>query len=341
MKTILSIIFLSCALATNAQEVQVKAYSLEEMKAGFVSQYVNHEPAPSLTGYDEIWFDDQFYAAYEEKMDSLYPDQVKEMKAMKRILKSDPSLRVVNNKVLPPSIYLWIYVKDQEHGMLYWMGFKEGKDSIGQAELREWICKQFGTVVIENCTLVPAKWFSGQLKVIKSPRVYGNTLVSSRLFVADIVKGEIIESKFVAYREPRGEPGGRLIGDIIRIRDGMIYTFDGYWNAERLQQTALTLFARDVNRLCTMQKGIRPVEYSFLFFVDSEFKTHLHVLLPSQLDAEDEKRISELSNAIEAQPRAVFSRYWTIEAKRFSGIYVKAIFDGSGWHFSDYNYIGL
>ena len=165
--------------------------------------------------------------------------------------------------------------------------------------------------------------------------VYGNTLVSLSLYIANVVNGEFEKSKY-SYQTSRYE-WGYLERDVESIRDGMNTLVGEYRNEKRLQQMALNLFARDVNRLCTMQKGIRPVEYSFLFFVDSEFKTHLHVLLPSQLDAEDEKRISELSRAIEAQPIKVFGRYWTLEVKRFSGRYVKAIFDGRGWHFSDYN----
>lgn len=101
MKTVLSILFLACVLATNAQQTQVKAYSLEEMKAGFISQYVNHEPEPSLSGYDEIWFDSQLYATYGDEKDSIDPYYANKIKSLTRIMESDPSLRVVKNKVLP------------------------------------------------------------------------------------------------------------------------------------------------------------------------------------------------------------------------------------------------
>jgi len=335
MKTILSILFLSCALLTNAQ-MQVKAYSLEEMKAGFISQYVNHEPEPSLTEYDEIWFDSQLYATYGDEKDSIDPYYANKIKSLKRIMESDPSLRVVKNKVLPPSIYLWIYDKENKNATLYWIGFKDDKGSKKQTKLREWLCKQFGTVVIENCTLVPAKWFSGQLKILESPMVYGNTLVALSLYIANVVNGEFEKSKY-SYPSSRYE-WSHLESDVKYIREGIMeVSTHGPWSRKQRKAMALNLFARDVNKLCTLQRDIRPVEYSFLFFVDSEFKTHLHVLLPSQLNAEDEKRISELSNAIEAQPTKVFGRYWTLEVKRFSGRYVKAIFDGRGWHFSDYN----
>jgi len=335
MKTILSIIFLSCALATNAQ---VGAYSLEEMKAGFFSQYVNHEPGPSLKAYDEVRFNDQFYTASGNILDSIYPFFYRH-KLMKRILTADPSLRVVKNKVLPPSVYLWTYGKGKENGMLYWMEFADGNGLPEQVKMQKWLYEQFGTTVLNNCRLVPAKWFSGQLKVIESPRVYGNTVVSSSLYIVNVVNGEI-EKTESAYEKVKGDSSS-LIGDFKDLREGMSNASQ-FKDEKLLQEIALNFFARDVNRLCIVPREIRPnkdyrPEYSFLFFVDSALKTHLHVLAPSKLDAEDEKRISELSKVIEAQPAGVFARYWTLEGKKFSGMYVKGVILG-GWNFIEYKY---
>ena len=341
MKTVLSILFLACVLATNAQQTQVKAYSLEEMKAGFISQYVKHEPEPLLTDSDEIRFSDQFYAASENNADSIPLAFLKRMKPMQRILAPDPSLRVVKNKVLPPSIYLWIYDKDKESEMLYWMGFRKSKDSIEQVKLEKWICKQFGSIVMNNCTLVPAKWFSGQLKILELPMVYGNTVVASKLYRATVVKGEIKKTESV-YGEVKADSSS-LIGDINSIRKSMHARSYGLWGYERLHQLALNLFGRDINnvsKLRTVPKGVysKEYEYDFLFVVDSDLKTHLHVLTPSQLDEDSEKRISELSSAIEAQPAGIFGRYWTLEGQKFPGIYVRGLFDGLKWHFFEYNY---
>lgn len=324
-KILISILLICFVWNVKAQN---DAYTLDEMKDAFVSQYVKHDPIPSLDKYDEVLFDTQFYTLYGTDQDSI---NIKRKLVEGKIFITDPSIRMVNKKLLPPSIFVWLYSKNSGKDMVYWIKFRNDNDSVTQTKMRNWLYDKIGTVTIENCKLVPAKWFSGHIMAIY-PEISGNTIVSPRLFKADVVNGVVQETKY-AYGEVTSERSS-LKSDILRIQNGRTYVLDGHHDGYREERLALNLFARDVNRLCTIQKNAKIAEYSFLFFVDSERKTHLHVMLPSQIGAEDRLRIDELSKAIEAQPAQLFSRYFAIDGRKFSGLYVKAVFDSSGWNFA-------
>ena len=71
---------------------------------------------------------------------------------------------------------------------------------------------------------------------------------------------------------------------------------------------SLTLFARDVMRLCREEREAPRSEFSLLFHYDSQRRLHVDVLLPKELNEEERRRMDELQRAVALQPPGLFSR---------------------------------
>jgi len=312
-RNILCSVALLCSVGTQAQE---SAVSADEARKGFISQYVSHDNQPSLDTYDVVLFG---------KSDATFSSD----NGSGNILVSEPSVSRFNKKLLPKSVYLIRYDKAAGNDMLYWVSFKDANDAKSQS-LRQSLVKRYGTQVIDGTEVVPAKWFTGDARILESPSVEGNRILTDRLHTLSISEGivqNVGDGKKVSKRSS-------LVSDVWYVLNGSDVAIHGPNNTADMKQKALNLLARDVNRVCVKQRGVDPAEYTIMLYEDADRKAHLDVLVPETLSEGDNARIASLKKAIESQPAGMIGSRYDIDGRQYSACYLKAANDGRGWHFS-------
>ena len=334
-KNVLFILFALCAFSL---PIHSQRYTIEELKQGFYDQYVGKTIDTSAFQVDSL---------KEGCKMCILKNQAPHILCSCDLLHKEGNLR------LPPSQFAWVWSKEEKGVLyrLYWISTVEAPDSEVSQKIKKQLKKKYGQLILEDGTeLIPAKWFSGHIKVLSNPFVYGGEVVSKRLMKAQILDGVFLqigedEDPFY-YDNYRDCPLEYEASSIEKIRlDGkMEVRFDGHTSREEeALRTAkgLALFARDINRCIdnSLLFSMRTKkEYSVMLYLDeSTLKAHLHPLLPQELTDEDRLLLSLLSTAVEQQPAGTFKGY---DSGRgfFPAIYLKANCSRGRWSFEDYRF---
>ena len=330
------LLFFLLAFGTFSLPIHSQQYTIEELKQGFYDQYVEKTIDSSAYRVDSLNMANLHH--YYESHDRI-------------ILCPSDSLHQAGKLRLPLSRFVWITEVIGEKDRLYWQDALEVEDSVEYQKLRTQLVKKYGHIFLDDGTeLIPANWFTGDLKLLTNAFVYGGEVVAYWLRKTHVVEGSIQfheEGNPFYYNRYRGAPLlEREASSIEKTRlDGkMEIRVDGHTSREeRALKTAkgLALFARDINRcidnrlLFSMQTR---KEYSVMLYLDENtLKAHLHPLLPQELTDEDRLQFSLLSTAVEQQPAGTFKGY---DSGRgfFPAIYLKANCSRGRWSFEDYRF---
>ena len=329
-------LFFFCFLLAFPFRLFSQGYTIEELKQGFYDQYVEKSNDASACRVDSLNMGNLHH--FYERQDPI-------------ILCPSDSLHQAGKLRLPLSRFVWITEVIGEKDRLYWQDALEVEDSVEYQKLRKQLVKKYGHIFLDDGTeLIPAKWFTGDLKLLTCPFVYGGEVVAYWLRKTHVVEGSIQfheEGKPFYYDHYRSAPSvEREASSIGKIRlDGkMEVRVDGHTSREeRALRTAkgLALFARDINRcidnrlLFSMQT---KKEYSVMLYLDENtLKAHLHPLLPQELTDEDRLQLTLLSTAVEQQPAGIFEGYDS-DRGFFPAIYLKANCSRGRWSFEDYRF---
>ena len=305
--------------------------SVTEMKSQFYEFIERHDTA----------LDDRFHRILEAGLDGTYLNN-RHLFIERNSYKKDS---------LPPSVFL-NYQNAVRPECVYWMRWRDTttvKDVTKQKKLLERANDVFS--VHDTVKLIPAKWISGQYFTLKYPFHYGTTIVSKQPVLYQIKKGVRKDVRFIRLGD------SELSSTVSRLRKAYFYgnpdlgieRKDGKeisheeWmkKEERESLASLTLFARDVMRLCREEREAPRSEFSLLFHYDSQRRLHVDVLLPKELNEEEQRRIDELQRAVALQPPGLFSSFFTIDGRVFPGMYVKATYERGRWRFEDYRFLSL
>ena len=156
-------------------------FSHEELKEGFFKQYVNKSTCATLNSMDVLYWASK--TSFEkDKAESKY------------YLCSNLSLHKAGDITLTTSKFAYLDESADNTGneihVLYWIEPQQNPHSRETEKLREKLRKKYGYITLnDSIVLIPAKWFSGELRFLESPFLYGNQFVSERLCSTTLTDG--------------------------------------------------------------------------------------------------------------------------------------------------------
>ncbi|MGI6218538.1 MAG: DUF5030 domain-containing protein [Bacteroidaceae bacterium] len=349
--TLIPLVLLPALLAaTPGLRAQTEAVSVEEMAAGFRTQYVENAAFADTSRYDILYFGRRHssrFTLYGADSDYTrgYCDQ--------------PALRRAGDIALPPSEYLWVTESTdstdtpeapRHQGKLYWLRPRNARPTAENEALHRRLAQAFGSETLgDSLKAVPARWFTGELEGIGTPcYIYGNRLVSTRSFRGKVQKGQT---------EARGKcfgteymPQGSLAAEAEYVRLGSLAVpppEQGRWSqvpAARLEAKAVVLLFVKLNDELRRTGKAQVWEerdegagwFDLLLYMDEGRKAHLHVLTPDTLDERQQQTIDELRAALAAQPAGLLRECRAIDGRRFPGYYLRAAHGRNGlWAVED------
>ena len=326
--------FLLLTVCSLAQELP-QPYSIDDLKAGFYSQYVDKNENDALTKMEPL------LSAYGRNFLDTFGDT--------RFLCPSESLHQAGKLNIPPSKF--VFYEDStsvERFILCWMDVLQDADSKENTALRKALQKKYGSIPMQGDTvLVPAKWFTGQLRILTNPFLYGDEVVSRRLQTDSVAEGSFVDWKddqrHSYWAGSYLERDARMIMKR-RTDSRVLVTMDGQRDttAEHLQnERGMALFERDINRCIDDRLLPKELsfnkEYSIMLYLNEGGKARLSVLLPKELTLEDRLLLTVLATAVEYQPKNSFAGYVSARG-RFPVVYLKAHFRGGKWFFHDYRW---
>ena len=112
----------------------------------------------------------------------------------KYYLCSNLSLHKAGDITLPTSKFAYLDESADNTGneihVLYWIEPQQNPHSRETEKLRKKMRKKYGYITLnDSIVLIPAKWFSGELRFLESPFLYGNQFVSERLCSTTLTDG--------------------------------------------------------------------------------------------------------------------------------------------------------
>lgn len=324
--------FLLLPVFSLAQELP-RPYSVDDLKAGFYSQYVDKKENAALARMEPL------LSASGRNFLYTFGDT--------RFLCPSESLHQAGKLNIPPSKFV-IYENPTDKQILCWMDVLQDADSKENTALRKALQKKYGSIPMQGDTvLVPAKWFTGQLRVLTNPFPYGDEIVSRWLRVDSVAEGSFVEwsddqrhnywAGSYLERDASMIMKRRTDSRVVAIMDGQRDT-----TAEHLEnERGMALFERDINRCIDDQLLPKDLsydkEYSVMLYLNEGGKARLSVLLPKELTLEDRLLLTVLATAVEYQPKRSFAGYVSTRGK-FPAVYLKARFRGGKWFFHDYRF---
>ena len=313
----------------------VNSYDADELKAGFYAQYVDKKENASLTKMEPL------FSASDTIFLHTFGDEY--------FLCPSVPLHQAGKLNLPPSKFV-IYNTSENQRILCWMDVLQDAGSKENTSLRKTLQKKYGSIPMQGDTvLVPAKWFTGQLRRMSNPFLYGNEVVARGLQADSVAEGTIVEWEEDDNRRHNYWAGSYLERDARMITkrrtDSRVFvTMDGQRDTSALHlenERGMALYERDINRCIDARLLPRELnydkEYSIMLYLDEGGKAHLNALLPRELTIEDRLLLTILATAVEYQPKHSFAGYVSARG-RFPAVYLKAHFRGGKWYFHDYRY---
>lgn len=234
--------------------------------------------------------------------------------------------------------------KDAYH--LFWQ-----KENLNQCDaVGEFLAKKYGLLNLgDTMCLVPARWVNGTFYVLKYPFDYFGMILSSEPCAYSFRKG--VEKRFqrislgkpeLQTRVKRQENESKKTNPQVAIvvmdaspPNLVVYRQEAW----KVSQASLSLFAHDVMRLCREERDAPRSEFSLLFHYDSQRRLYVDVLLPKELNEEQQRLMGELQRAVSLQPPGLFSSFFTIDGRVFPGMYIKATYERGCWRFEDYRFL--
>ena len=286
---------------------QTTKFSYDELKEGFITQYIKKESTKTLDSLDILYW-------------STKDSSRKDWKEPKFYLLGNSSLHKADDISLPVSTFAYLNETDNKTGhdvhTLYWIEprlphFREYE------QLKRKLRKKYGYITLRDSTiLIPAKWFSGEIKFMESPFLYGNQFISKRLCLATLINGQYCpaDEETPAFSS-RWKDGGELEFTIYHLESMM---GNGQYQSNNIspllkREKALFLFSKNVSQhldLSFLPDDYRSKEFTVMLRLDETLKAHLNVLKMDELTIEDRLVLTALSMAIEQQPAAQFSGFW-------------------------------
>ena len=287
---------------------QKNYFSYEELKEGFFKQYVDNSACATLDSMDALYWADK--TSFEkDKAESKY------------YLCSNPSLHKAGDITLPTSKFAYLDESadntENEIHVLYWIEPQQNPHSKETEKLREKLRKKYGCSTLKDSTiLIPAKWFSGELRFLESPFLYGNQFVSERLCSTTLTDGAFCSAnEETPAFSSKWKTGGELeftISHLESMQGGGRY-LSSEMSPSLKREKALYLFSKEVSRcfdFSFLPQDYQSKKFSVMLRLDETLKAHLYVLQPDELTLEDQLVLTALSMAVEEQPAATFSGYW-------------------------------
>lgn len=296
---------------------QSQSFTIAELSEGFTQQFVENAPSASTDG-----------------MDLLYCSRINSFdKKEYGFICSNPSLHKAGDIVLPVSEFAYLDESGEMYAKyaLYWIEPREHTDSKSNARLISTMRKRYGYVEIDDTTvLIPAKWFSGDLKFLQDPFVYGNQVVSNRLCLTTLSNGEYhADSETAPAYSSRWKAGGELERNIYRLAS-MIGNGKSILppnlSDNLKKERAFKLFGMELGRYIDkklLPQDYRSREFNVMLRLDESLKAHLFPLDGNeQLTTEDRLALTVLGTAVKQMPSGLFSGYWC-ERGLYPAIFLK------------------
>jgi hypothetical protein len=287
---------------------QKNNFSYEELKEGFYKQYVNKDANATIDSMDVLYWASKISFKKDETEPKYY-------------LCSIPSLHKADDITLPASRFAYLdeYIDStgNEIHVLYWIEPKQHPHSKENEKLKKSLRKRYGYVTLsDSTTLIPAKWFSGELRFLESPFLYGNQFVSKRLCTVPLTSGAFCpKEKEAPAFSSWWKTGGELEFTIYQLasmqENGWRTPSD--MSPQLKSEKALFLFSKEVSRhfdFSLLPDDYRSKKFTVMLRLDETLKAHLYALQPEELSIEDRLILTALSMAVEQQPAASFSGYW-------------------------------
>ena len=312
-----------------------RPYSKQELVDGFYAQYVDSQATVGIENMEPLHFatGKGFHKPYG---DSYY-------------LCPTEAMHQAGKLQLPPSEFV-IYQPNAagEHWELCWLGALQNADSKENSALRRTLQKRYGSITLPGDTvLVPARWFTGELRYLKNPFVYGNEVVSKWLKTDSVAEGVVLERQENRRYDYWAKTSlSSDIWPIVNRQKGgrILANLDGEYNKEQEKfdtERELILYARDINRSINLElleyEFSFQKEYAVMLRLDDAGRMGLTPLLPKELTIEDRLLLTTLATAVEAQPAYTFMGYLSARGC-FNAIYLKARFAKGRWFFHDYRF---
>ena len=327
------LLFFLLAFGTFSLPIHSQQYTIEELKQGFYDQYVEKKENTFFMSMEPL-----LLASGSDFLDNF---------GVKYFLCPSESLHQVEKLNIPPSNFV-IYRMSDDKRILCWMSTLQDSDTKENVALRKTLQKKFGTIPLQGDTvLVPAKWFSGQIRYLLDPFVYGHEIVSDRLEMDSVADGVILarnkDQRYVYWTPSYLETDSRRISN--KRTDTIIkVVMDGKPDVHLENARGMALYERDINRF--IDNSLIPNDYEYdkqyaiMLYLDEGGGGHLNVLLPQELNMEDRLLLTILATAIENQPKHTFAGYVSARG-RFPAIYLKAYFSKGHWTFEDYRFVDV
>ncbi len=287
---------------------QKESFSYEELKNGFITQYIKKNSTKSLDSLDILYWT------------SINDFQTINSTSSYYIIPNSP-LHRAGDLLLPVSkfVYLSEFIDTlaNEVHQLYWIEPRHNFLSKEDIKLKNKMRKKYGYVILnDTTTLIPAKWFSGELNFLESPYLYGNEYVSNRLCTVLLTHGKFCPQRIETPAfSSQWKIGGELDFTISQIENMQENgrRMNNPISPQLKREKALLLFSKQISQyfdFSFLPADYQSKKYTIMLRLDETLKAHLYVLQPEELHIEDRLVLTALSMAVEQQPAGIFSGYW-------------------------------
>lgn len=355
MKRSALLLFFLSFLSQAVLQAQVDTVSVQEMAEGFMKHYVEHGYfLPEWEEVDRVIYG-YTYSYDPEKQGQISLSEANEFNQDDWAFCSVPGLRQAGDTVLPLSKYVWVIDHVQTGPIairagsckLYWLETLDGETEDNE-RLRRYLEARYGCEIFnDTLKLIPVRWYNGTVACLQIPYfLYGyrqlagslrGTLHNGTLETGEKPDGQYFSTPGSLYYEAKDiEMGSVNFYTITHGRDGDKIALRNRKQGIRLLALKLNDALHRMGRTEEWEKKKTDREFALLFYMDRRHKTYLCPLIPQEPDKEDFRLLADLATALAEQPPGILPELWTLDGRRFAGVYVKARCIHGQWTLEDY-----
>lgn len=324
-------ILLSVSLCLSVWAQAQTYVSSQDMREGYVRQYLKKEKFPSLKDYDIVYF------KYEEGLDFR---GLSENDSLCSYMQLCPKLRKAGNITLPPSVYV-VTIKSWQNtdgAQLFWVKTRSSTSSADAQRIKDTLKSAYKSVTIcEGGEAVPVEWFSGDIFTQYQPVLHGGYYMST--YPTQCIHVTDSQDAANSHVTELSKTKGKMYADICDIlgtwRHGntALHANAKFLPPRKRAEGAIHLLSRDLRNVMAKKNaksdGIKL--YNLVLTYDKKGRT---MAMPAQsvsLLPEDVVRIKELNTSLKKLPLHSIGDTYTLDGRLYPGVCVDATYDNGLW----------